>query len=111
MRFFGVLATFIKNAVSLYLGAGGERVDLAVFYAIGIALVVVGIIIIVAAIVLASRGGSKKSKVQGAGVIMIGTIPIIVGTDKKSVKTVLTLALALTIVALIIIIVNYWLLR
>ena len=31
---------------------------------------------------------AKKGKVQGAGVIMIGPIPIIFGTDKKSVKTV-----------------------
>jgi uncharacterized protein (TIGR00304 family) len=86
-------------------------VNLEVFYALGVALIVVGIIIIVAAIILASRGGEKKSKVSGAGVIMIGPIPIIFGTDKKSVKAVLALALALTIVVLIIILVNYWLLR
>lgn len=85
--------------------------DLAVFYAVGIALVVVGIIVVVAAIVLASMGGSKKGKVHGAGVIMIGPIPIIFGTDKKSVKAVLALALAITIVVLIIITVNYWFLR
>ena len=85
--------------------------DLTVFYALGIALVVVGIIVIVAAIILASIGGAKKGKVQGAGVIMIGPIPIIFGTDKKSVKAVLALALALTIVVLIITVVYYWLLR
>lgn len=85
--------------------------DLAVFYALGIALVVVGIIVIVAAIILASRGGAKKGKVRGAGVVMIGPVPIIFGTDKKLVKTVLALALALTIVVLIIIAVDYWLLR
>jgi uncharacterized protein (TIGR00304 family) len=93
------------------LDAGGKSLDLAVFYAVGIALVVVGIIVVVAAIVLASMGGSKKGKVHGAGVIMIGPIPIIFGTDKKSVKAVLALALAITIVVLIIIIVNYWFLR
>jgi uncharacterized protein (TIGR00304 family) len=85
-------------------------VDLAVFYALGIALVIVGVVVIVAAIILASTGRGKKGKVQAAGVIMIGPIPIIFGTDKKSVKTVLTLSLALTIIVLIIIIVNYWLL-
>ena len=85
--------------------------DLTVFYAIGIALVVVGVIVIVAAIILASIGGAKKGKVHGAGVIMIGPIPIIFGTDKKSVKIVLALALALTIVVLIITVVYYWLLR
>lgn len=85
--------------------------NLAVFYAFGIALVVVGIIVIVAAIILASIGGTKKGKVHGAGVVMIGPIPIIFGTDKKSVKAVLALALVLTIVVLIIIAVDYWLLR
>jgi uncharacterized membrane protein len=42
---------------------------------------------------------------------MIGPIPIIFGTDKKSVKAVVTLALALTIVFLIVTIIYYWLLR
>ena len=94
-----MLLLFIKNAVSsLALGALEEkRVDLAVFYALGIALVAVGIIIIVIAIILASMRGAGKGKVKGAGVIMIGPIPIIFGTDKKSVKSVLALALALTI--------------
>ncbi len=85
--------------------------DLAVFYALGIALIIIGVVVVVAAIVLASMSGAKKGKVHGAGVIMIGPIPVIFGTDKKSVKTVLALALALTIVALIVIVVNYWLLR
>ncbi len=85
--------------------------DITVFYAIGITLVVVGVIVIVVAIILASVGGSKKGKVHGAGVIMIGPIPIIFGTDKKSVKSVLTLSLSLTIMVLIITVVYYWLLR
>jgi uncharacterized protein (TIGR00304 family) len=81
------------------------------FYLLGIALVVVGVIVIVVAIFLASISGAKKMKVRGAGVIMIGPIPIIFGTDKKSVKSVLALALFLTIVVLIITVVYYWLLR
>ena len=85
--------------------------DIAVFYALGITLIIVGVVVIVAAIILASVGGGKKGKVHAAGVIMIGPIPIVFGTDKKSVKAVLALALALTIIVLIIIIVNYWLLR
>ncbi len=85
--------------------------DSAVFYSLGFLLIVAGIIVIVAAIILASKGSAKKGRVRGAGIIMIGPIPIIFGTDKKSVKTVLTMALALTIIALIIIILNYWLLR
>jgi uncharacterized protein (TIGR00304 family) len=81
--------------------------DLAVFYIIGIVLIVVGIIVIVAVIILASIGNTKKGEVQSAGVIMIGPVPIIFGTDKKSVKTILMLALALTIVVLIIMVINY----
>ena len=85
--------------------------SLAVFYVLGLALIVVGITVIVVAIIISSKGGAKKGRVRGAGVIMIGPIPIIFGTDKKSVKAVLALALALTIVVLIIILLNYWLLR
>ena len=85
--------------------------DLTVFYAIGITLVVVGVIVIVVAFILASIGGAKKGKVHGAGVIMIGPIPIIFGTYKKFVKSVLALALSLTIVVLIITVVYHWLLR
>jgi uncharacterized protein (TIGR00304 family) len=82
-------------------------VNPAVLYALGIALVATGIIIIVLSIILVSMRGAAKGKVKAAGIIMIGPIPIIFGTDKKSVKTVLALALAL-VIALII---YYWLLR
>ncbi len=85
--------------------------DLAVFYGLGLALVAAGIIIIVAAIILASTRGGGKGKVKGAGVIMIGPIPIIFGTDKKSVKAILPLALALTITLVIATIIYYLLLR
>jgi uncharacterized protein (TIGR00304 family) len=86
-------------------------VDAAVFYGLGFFLILAGIIVIVASIILASKNGAKKGRVRGAGIIMIGPIPIIFGTDKKSVKTILTLALALIIIALIIILINYWLVR
>jgi uncharacterized protein (TIGR00304 family) len=102
---------FIKNAVSflIWIAGGEKRVDVAVFYSLGAVLIVVGIIIIVVAIIFEStRGGGK---VKGAGVIMIGPVPIIFGTDKKSVKTVLVLALALTIAVIIAMIIFYWLLR
>ena len=74
--------------------------DPAIFYVLGVALIIAGIIVMVAVIVAASTRGAAKSKVKAAGVIMIGPIPIIFGTDKKTVKAVLTLALALTIAAI-----------
>ena len=88
--------------------------SLAVFYALGTALVFAGIIIIVAAVILSSMRGAgktKEGKVKAAGVIMIGPIPIIFGTDKKSVKAVLALALSLIIAATVAIVLYYWLLR
>jgi len=86
--------------------------DLAVFYALGIVLIFAGIILLIAAIIVAStRGGSEKGKARGAGVIMIGPIPIIFGTDKKSVKAALALALALVVAVIIAMLVYYWLLR
>jgi len=86
-------------------------VDFAVFYALGVALIFAGIVVIIAAIIIASARSDGKGKVKAAGVIMIGPIPIIFGTDKKSVKTVLVLALALVIALIIAMLVYYWLLR
>ena len=85
--------------------------EVAVFYALGVALIAVGIIIIVVAIILAWMRGAGKGRVKSAGIIMIGPVPIFFGTDKKSVKTVLVLALALTVAVIIAMVIFYWLLR
>jgi uncharacterized protein (TIGR00304 family) len=87
------------------------HVEASVFLAVGIALIVVGILVVVVAIIVASARGARGGKTRAAGVIMIGPIPIIFGTDKKAVKSVLVLALALTIVLLILFVVYWWLLR
>jgi uncharacterized protein (TIGR00304 family) len=85
--------------------------EAAVFLALGIALIVIGILVVVVAVIVAStRGGGKGGKTRAAGVIMIGPIPIIFGTDKKALKDVVILALALTIV-LVILFLMFWLLR
>ena len=75
--------------------------DFSTLYTLAFILIAVGVIIVIAVIAVSAgktRGTEGESKVRGAGVIMIGPIPIIFGTDKKSVKTVVVLALALTIV-------------
>ena len=74
-------------------------------------MVIIGIIIIVAVMILACTDGAKKGKVRGGGIIMIGPIPIIFGTDKKSIENILILALGITIMVLITTLVYYWLLR
>jgi uncharacterized protein (TIGR00304 family) len=103
---------FIKNGEALDLNrSGGKKLDFEFFYAIGVALILVGIAVVIAVIVASARGsGKSRGKVKAAGVIMIGPIPIIFGTDKQSVKAVLALALAL-VIALIIATVLFWLLR
>jgi uncharacterized protein (TIGR00304 family) len=81
----------------------------------GIALIFVGILIIIIAIILlgtrSTAKGENKSKVSAGGVVMIGPIPIIFGTDKKALKTVVWLAFALTILLIIAMIVYYLILR
>lgn len=89
--------------------------DQQILYAFGTALIIVGIILVIASVTLISirkaRNEKTKTETKAAGIIMIGPIPIIFGTDKKSVKTVIVLALALTIVLIIAMIVYYFLLR
>jgi uncharacterized protein (TIGR00304 family) len=84
-------------------------VNFALLYTLGLALVIVGIIVIVVAVIIASTGGAKKGKFQGAGVIMIGPIPIIFGTDRKSIKIAVALAIVLIVVLLLIFLVNRFL--
>jgi uncharacterized protein (TIGR00304 family) len=86
-------------------------IALAALYALGTALIFVGVLIIVVAVILLSIPGAKKGKVKGGGAIIIGPIPIIFGTDKKSLKTVLLLSLALTVLLVVAMILYHLLLR
>ena len=79
-----------------------------ILFAAGIALVFVGIVVIIAAILLLIIRSAGKGKAKGAGVVIIGPIPIIFGTDRKSLKTVVLLSLGLTILLLIVTVI-YWL--
>jgi uncharacterized protein (TIGR00304 family) len=86
-------------------------VDSAALCALGFALIFVGVVIIIIAVVLLSVSGARKGKVKGGGAILIGPIPIVFGTDKKSLKTVLLLSLALTVMLVVAMVVYYLLLR
>ena len=77
----------------------------------GIVLVLAGVVIIAVAVFLLSVRGAGKGKVRGGGAVIIGPIPIIFGTDKKSLKTVLLLSLALTVLLLVVMIAHYLLVR
>jgi uncharacterized protein (TIGR00304 family) len=88
-----------------------KKLELGFFITLGTALVVIGVIVIISALILASSRRLEKDKAEVAGIVMIGPIPIIFGTDKKSVKAVLVLAFAVTVALIIVIILYYLLLR
>lgn len=82
--------------------------DSGTIYSVGIALIFVGIVVILVAIILLFLSNIKREgHVKGGGAIIIGPFPIIFGTDKESIKTVLLLSLALTILLVIITVTFY----
>ena len=85
--------------------------DAVVLYTLGLALVFVGVTVIIIAVVLLAVSGARKGKVKGGGAILIGPIPIVFGTDRKSLKTVLLLSLALTAMLVVAMVAYYLLLR
>ncbi len=71
---------------------------------LGLTLIVLGFIISFLAVLLMFIGAYPfKGRTRGGGLIMIGPIPIIFGTDKESVKILILLATALMILAIIVI--------
>jgi uncharacterized protein (TIGR00304 family) len=84
--------------------------DAGIFYLAGIALILIGIIIIIAAVLSLSVRSAGKSKIRGGGAVIIGPIPIIFGTDRKSLKTILLLSIAFTILLIVVMVINYLLL-
>jgi uncharacterized protein (TIGR00304 family) len=86
--------------------------DAGTLQGLGIALIFAGMLVILVAIFLLFLSSIKeKGKVKGGGAIIIGPFPIVFGTDKESVKTVLLLSLALTVVLIILMIIFYLLSR
>jgi len=70
---------------------------------VGVAVAMAGFLVIFLATVLASRSEAqdeegKGARVKGGGVIMIGPIPIVFGTDAK--WTVIAMVLAILLIVL-----------
>jgi len=86
--------------------------DAGTLQSLGIALIFAGMLVILVAILLLFLSSVKtEGKAKGAGAIIIGPFPIIFGTDKESVKTVLLLSLALTVLLIILMVIFYLLFR
>jgi uncharacterized protein (TIGR00304 family) len=69
---------------------------------VGLTLVFAGLALILVAVVwLFARSSIGKGSVKGGGVVVIGPVPIIFGTDKETVKTLLILSIILVALLLI----------
>ncbi|MCX8150015.1 MAG: DUF131 domain-containing protein [Candidatus Bathyarchaeota archaeon] len=68
---------------------------------LGLVLIVIGVAVLIFAAVITIIKSSQKGNVKAGGVIMIGPVPIIFGTDKEVVKTVLVLSIVLMVLAIV----------
>ena len=66
------------------LALGGETL-----YELGIIIIFIGVIIVFAAFVLLFLSSIKSGRARGGGALIIGPFPIVFGSDKESVKTIL----------------------
>ncbi|HYB68195.1 MAG TPA: DUF131 domain-containing protein [Candidatus Acidoferrales bacterium] len=79
-----------------------SEMDTGTLYGLGSTLILVGVIIMMIAILLMFFSNAKwKGKVKGGGAIIIGPVPIVFGTDKESLRTVLLLAIVLTVLLIV----------
>ncbi len=76
-------------------------------WSLGLTLIFVGLALTLVAVVwLFARGSKGKGKVKGGGVVIIGPVPIIFGTDKETVRTLLILAIILVALLLLLVFSN-----
>ena len=71
---------------------------------IGIAMILAGFLIVFLAMVMSAKtsgSGEKQTQVKGGGVIMIGPIPIVFGTDARWTSVVIVLAIVLIVIVLL----------
>jgi uncharacterized protein (TIGR00304 family) len=68
---------------------------------IGFVVVIVGFIMAFVAVVLLAIRSTGTGKTRGGGVLLIGPIPIIFGTDRESTKVLMVLAVILIVVVLV----------
>jgi len=75
---------------------------------VGVTLIFLGFVISFIAMLLLVFSGVKsgKGRVKGGGAIIIGPVPIIFGTDKESMKTILVLSIIL--IALLLVLTVLW---
>jgi uncharacterized membrane protein len=79
-------------------------------FEIGFGLTIAGVLLALAAVTLVILSGKKgANRTRGGGILLIGPVPIIFGSDHESVKFLILLAIALTVIVTVLMILPYWL--
>lgn len=69
---------------------------------LGIAIILVGFLVVFLATVMSGRSSEEgRARARGGGVIMIGPIPIVFGSDAKWASVAMVLAIVLIVVVLL----------
>ena len=76
--------------------------DQSILITLGITLIILGFAVAFIAILLMFiQNLSFRGKVRGGGLVMIGPVPIIFGTDRESMKILIALAILLIIIVVV----------
>ena len=78
-------------------------------FELGFGLTVAGLLVAFAAIIMIMTGKKGDRQVRGGGILFIGPIPIIFGTDNQSVKILVLLVIASIGMIAILMVLPYWL--
>jgi len=78
-------------------------------FELGLGLTVAGLLVAFAAIIMIMTGKKGDRQVRGGGILFIGPIPIIFGTDNQSVKILVLLVIASIGMIAILMVLPYWL--
>jgi uncharacterized protein (TIGR00304 family) len=71
---------------------------------VGITIILGGFLVVFLAIIMSARtseDGERRARVKGGGVVMIGPIPIIFGSDAKWTSAAIILAIMLIVIVLL----------
>lgn len=79
-------------------------------FEIGFGFTIAGILLALAAVTLMILSGKKGTdRARGGGILLIGPVPIIFGTDRESATFLILLAIALIAIVMVLMILPYWL--
>ncbi|MGA3404551.1 MAG: DUF131 domain-containing protein [Candidatus Bathyarchaeia archaeon] len=79
-------------------------------FEIGFGFTIAGILLALAAVTLMILSGKKGAdRARGGGILLIGPVPIIFGTDRESATFLILLAIALIAIVMVLMILPYWL--